>query len=39
MENQLLELLKSQNELMAKIDRLIAELQVRIDLRELELKK
>lgn len=39
MENQLHELLKSQNELMAKIDRLIAELQVRIDLAELELKK
>lgn len=39
MENQLQELLKSQNELLAKIDRLIAELQVRIDLRELELKK
>jgi hypothetical protein len=39
MENQLLELLKSQNELMAKIDRLIAETQVRIDLAELELKK
>ena len=39
MKNQLQELLNSQNELMAKIDRLIAELQVRIDLAELELKK
>lgn len=39
MENQLQELLNSQNELMAKIDSLIAELQVRIDLAELELKK
>ena len=39
MENQLQELLKSQNELLAKIDRLIAELQVKIDLTELELKK
>ena len=39
MENQLQEVLKSQNELMAKIDKLIAELQVRIDLAELELKK
>ena len=39
MENQLQELLKSQNELMAKIDSLIAELQVRIDLAEIELNK
>jgi hypothetical protein len=39
MENQLLELLKSQNELLAKIEMLIAETQVRIDLAELELKK
>ncbi len=39
MENQLLELLKSQNELLAKIEMLIAEAQVRIDLAELELKK
>ena len=39
MENQLQDLLKSQNELMAKIDRLIAELQVRIDLAEIELNK
>lgn len=39
MENQLQELLKSQNELMAKIDMLITELQIRIDLAELELKK
>jgi hypothetical protein len=39
MENQLLELLKSQNELLAKIDSMLAQLEVSISNREKELSK